>query len=92
MTDEIKIIFDVRPEQFDKFFGIDEWLYFYDMSNKEIYDKMLLVVVNENGEPLSIEVARKLFKKIPKTEWLQHVNNFVKIANDTFVSPTTGGG
>lgn len=92
MTDEIKIILKVTPESFDEHFSIDDWLNLGDMSNKDVYDKMIHFVVDENGEYLSVDDARKLFKKIPKKEWNQHVSNFYQSITEAFVSPTTGGG
>ena len=92
MTDEIKITLKVTPESFDEHFSIDDWLNLGDMSNKDVYDRMLHFVVNENGEYLSVEDARKLFKKIPKKEWNEHVSNFYQSITEAFVSPTSGGG
>ena len=91
MTDEVKIILKVTPESFDEHFSIDDWLNLGDMSNKDVYDKMLHFVVDENGEAVTIEDARKLFKKIPKKEWSEYTAKFYQAITDAFVSPTNGG-
>jgi len=81
----------VTQEKFDEYFSIDEWFNFSKLSNAEMYEKMLLFVVDDNGEPVTVEDARKLFKKVPKKEWADYVANFFTAVKDAFVSPTSGG-
>ena len=81
----------VTQEKFDKHFSIDDWFNFNDMSNKEMYEKMILFVVDDEGNEVTIEQARKMFKAVPKSEWPEHVGQFIKSVRDAFVSPTSGG-
>jgi len=80
----------VTPEKFDANFSIDDWFNFSEMTNKEIYDKMLLFVVDENEQPVTVERARQMFKEVPKKEWLEYVSQFMAAIKDAFVNPTSG--
>jgi hypothetical protein len=81
----------VTQERYDEVFSIEEWLNLGGMTNRELYDKMLNFVVDEQGTPCSKEQARALFKTVPKTEWADYVAVFLKAVNDAFVDPTSGG-
>ena len=89
MNEEIKI--HVTQESFDENFSIDEWFNFSKMSNSEMYEKMLLFVVDNDGNPIPPDDARKLFGKVKKKEWTDYVVKFMRSVNDAFVSPTNGG-
>ena len=86
--DKVKLV--VTQEKFDKNFSIDDWFNFDELSQKEVYDKLLLFVTDEEGQELSVEDARAVFKGVPKAEWLEVVTEFVKAVNDAFVNPTSG--
>lgn len=88
---DVEIKLKVTQERFDEFFSIEDWLNFGDMTDKEVYNIMINFVVDDKGEQISPENARKLFKKVKKTEWSQYINDFINAINDTFVSPTKGG-
>lgn len=88
MTD-IKIKITIAG--FNEHFGIDEWFYLSELTNKDIYEKMLNFIVDENDQPVSVEAARKLFKKVKKSEWKEYVDAFYQAISDAFVSPTSGG-
>lgn len=88
MADKIKII--VTQEKFDENFSIDDWFNFSDMSQKELYDKMLLFVADEDGNPVTAEQARAMFKGVPKKEWLEYITAFMMAIKDAFVDPTNG--
>jgi hypothetical protein len=88
MTDKIKIV--VTQEKFDEIFSIDDWFNFDKMPQKEVYGLMLQFVADEAGNALSIEDARKQFKKVPKSEWIECISDFVKAIEDAFVNPTSG--
>lgn len=80
----------VTAEKFDEVFSIEDWFNFSSLSNKEIYDKMLQFVADSEGNPVSVEDARKLFKEVPKKEWIDYVSSFVKSVSEAFVNPTNG--
>jgi len=80
----------VTQEKFDRNFSIDDWFNFDKLSQKEVYEKLLLFVTDEEGKELSVDEARAVFKSIPKAEWLEVVTEFVKAVNDAFVNPTKG--
>jgi len=86
--DKVKLV--VTQEKFDRNFSIDDWFNFDKLSQKEVYEKLLLFVTDEEGNELSVEDARAVFKSIPKAEWLEVVTEFVKAVNDAFVNPTKG--
>lgn len=86
--DKVKLV--VTQEKFDRNFSIDDWFNFDKLSQKEVYEKLLLFVTDEEGNELSVEDARAVFKTIPKVEWIEVVTEFVKAVNDAFVNPTNG--
>jgi len=86
--DKVKLV--VTQEKFDRNFSIDDWFNFDKLSQKEVYEKLLLFVTDEEGNELSVDEARAVFKSIPKAEWLEVVTEFVKAVNDAFVNPTKG--
>lgn len=86
--DKIKLL--VTQKKFDELFSIDDWFHFSDLTNLELYEVMLKFVVDENEQPLPIEDARKLFKGVKKSEWLDYVTAFMKAINEAFVNPTNG--
>ena len=85
----VKIL--VTAEKFDEAFSIDDWFNFGSLTQKEIYDKMLLFVVDDNEQPVTVEQAREMFKTVPKREWSEHVGAFITAVRDAFVNPTSGG-
>ena len=86
---DIKIV--VTQKGFDEFFSIDDWFNFSDLTQKEMYEKMLNFVVSEDGQPVAPEDARKLFKQVPKSDWGKYLTAFITAVNDAFVNPTSGG-
>ena len=86
---DIKIV--VTQKGFDEFFSIDDWFNFSDLTQKEMYEKMLNFVVGEDGQPVAPEDARKLFKVVPKSDWGKYLTAFITAVNDAFVNPTSGG-
>ena len=89
MTDTIKL--RVTLEKFNEHFSIDEWFDLASMTQKEIYEKMLCFVVDEENQPVEIEAAKKLFRKVPRKDWDGYVSAFYKAIGEAFVSPTNGG-
>jgi hypothetical protein len=86
--DNIKLV--VTPASFDEHFSIDEWFNFSDLTQKEMYEKMLLFVVDAEGNSIDPVEARKLFRKVKKAEWGDYIIAFYKAVNDAFVNPTKG--
>lgn len=89
MENKIKLV--VTQEKFDENFSIDDWLNFSELTNKELYEKMIMFVVNENEEPVTVEEARAMFKKVKKADWTEYVTAFMKAVSEAFVNPTSGG-
>lgn len=81
----------VTSEKFDRIFSIDDWFNFEKLPQNEVYAKMLNFVVDAEGQPVEIEEARKIFKKIPKAEWINCIADFIRAVDSTFVNPTNGG-
>lgn len=90
MTDDtIKIV--VTRERFEEVVSIEDSMYFLQITNKEAYDYMCHFVMNGENTYLSVEDARKKFKKIPRKEFDSYVNKFMKAVGDAFVSPQSEG-
>ena len=85
----IKLI--VTAEKFDQAFSIDEWFNFGELTQAEIYNKMLQFVVDENDQPVTVEQARAMFKGVPKAEWGEYITSFITAVKDAYVNPTSGG-
>ena len=81
----------VSREKFDEQFSVDEWFNFSELTNEQIYNHMIHFVVDNDGNYLSTDEARKLFKTVKKKEWQDYVTTFYKAVGDAFVSPTNGG-
>jgi hypothetical protein len=89
MTDEpIKIV--VTRERFDEIVSIDDSMHFLEITNLEAYGYMCNFVMNGNDTYLSVEEARKKFKKIPRKELRTYISMFVKAVGDAFVNPPNG--
>lgn len=80
----------VTREKFDSVFSVDDWMNFYELTQKELYNLMLQFVVNEQEEYVSVEDARKLFKTVKKEEWGDYVSQFHSAITNAFVNPTNG--
>ena len=87
MSDSIKIV--VTQERFEEFVSIDHAMYF-QLTNKEAYDYMCHFIINGTNSYLSVEEARKKFKKIPQKEFNGYVTQFMKAVSDAFVPPPNG--
>ncbi len=87
----MELKFKVTMEKIDQHLSVDDWFHYCEMSNKDMYEFMTNFLVDENGEYLTPEQARKVFKKLPKGEWPEYVAQFRKAVGDAFVSPTNGG-
>jgi N-dimethylarginine dimethylaminohydrolase len=88
MSDEIKIV--VTQDRFEEIVSIEDSMYFLNITKKEAYDYMCNFVMNGENTYLSIEDAKKRFKKIPSKELNTYVSKFLKAVNDAFVNPTKG--
>lgn len=86
-----KVRMVVTADGFDKIFSIDDWFNFEKIPQRELYAKMLNFVVDDDGNPVGIDQARELFKKVPKSEWMEYVNEFAQSVKEAFVNPTKGG-
>jgi hypothetical protein len=80
----------VTQESFDANLSIDDWFNFSNMTNVDMYNLMLKFVVDDKDKPISIEEARKLFKTVKKSEWIDYLTAFTKAIGDAFVNPTSG--
>ena len=85
------VVLKVTQESFDANFSIDEWFNFFTLTNGEMYEKMLKFVVDVDGNYVDRDTARKMFRAVPKLEWLEYVTRFQKGVVDAFVNPTNGG-
>ena len=87
---ELTVKIKVTRERFDEQFSIDDWLNFTELTPVELYRIMLKFVVDDQGQPLPLDEARRCFKSISKKDWGQYVDAFYKAINDAFVNPTNG--
>jgi len=84
----IKIV--VTTERYNKVLSIDEKFFLFESTDKEVYLKMCEFVVDENGEYIGVDAARKLFNKIPGEELSTYIMDFLKAIGEAFVPPTNG--
>ena len=82
----------VTKERYEDIVSIDDDIHFFEMTNKDAYDYLVQFVVNEKGEYISVEDARKLFKKVPRKELNAYVKTFIESITNAFVNPTSGAG
>ena len=84
------ITLKVTRERYEEVVSIDDDMHFFEMTNKQAYDYMLKFCVNGNGEYMTVDEARKEFKKIPRKEFGTHVSAFIKAIGEAFVNPPSG--
>jgi len=89
MDNKIKIL--VTPERFDEVFSIDDWFNFGTLSQSEVYNKMIQFVVDAESRYVDVETARAMFKEVKKKEWMKYLAEFMKVVDQAFVNPTSGG-
>lgn len=70
--------------------SIDDGFFLFESNDKEVYLKMCEFVVNEDGEYVGVDAARKMFKEIPRKELSEHILHFLKAIGDAFVPPPSG--
>jgi hypothetical protein len=85
---DIKI--KVTRERYDEVMSIDDGFFLQEMTDKEAYLKMCEFVVNEDGEYIGTQEARKLFKGVPRKDLGEYIAAFLKAIGDAFVPPTNG--
>lgn len=81
----------IRLDKFEEIFSIEDFFHFGSMKQNELYEKMLNFVVDENDNEVTVEDARKLFKKVSKKQWPEYIAQFRKAVEDAYISPTNGG-
>jgi hypothetical protein len=86
----VDIKLKVTQESFDEFFSIEEWINLWQISNTDMYEKMICFVADDEGNIIPKEEARKKFKKIPKKQWPEYITAFMKAISEAFVNPTSG--
>lgn len=86
MTINIK----VTRERYEEVVSIDDDMHFMELTNKQAYEYMTQFVVNENGEYLSQDEARKLFKQVKRKDFTDYVVQFIKAVGESFVPPQNG--
>lgn len=80
----------VTRERYDEVMSIDDSLFLFEMTDRDVYLKMCEFVVNESGEYIGVKEARKLFKNVPRKDLGVYVADFLKAIGDAFVPPTNG--
>jgi len=80
----------VTRERYDEVFSIEDGFFLFESTDREVYLKMCDFVVNDIGEYVGIEEARKLFKGVPRKELSKYILDFIKAIGEAFVPPTSG--
>lgn len=80
----------ITRERFEEIVSIDDEMHFGELTRKEAYDYMTQFVVDEKGNYIAQEDARKLFKKVSAKELPDYITQFYKAINGAFVNPTNG--
>lgn len=84
----IKIV--VTKERYDEVMSVEDGFFLFESTDKEVYLKMCEFVVDENGQYIGVDAARKLFKGIPRKELSGYIMAFLKAISEAFVPPTNG--
>ena len=71
------ITLKVTRERYEEIVSIDDDMHFFEMTNSQAYDYMTQFCINESGEYLTKEEARKAFKKIPRKELGEYISRYV---------------
>jgi hypothetical protein len=87
------IKFLVTAERVNKELSPNEYFGLIEGSAAENYHAMLRFMVNEKGEYLTIEQAKKAMRETDmEAFWNEHMPAFGKALSEAFVSPTNAGG
>lgn len=86
MTIQIK----VTRARYEEVVSIEDDMHFGEMTNRQAYEYITQFVVNEQGQFISQEEARKLFKKVPRKELTNYIKQFMQAILDSYVNPTNG--
>ena len=70
--------------------SIEDGFFLFDSTDKEVYLKMCEFVVNDEGQYIGVDAARKLFKGIPRKELSTDIMDFLRAISEAFVPPTNG--
>ena len=84
----IKIV--VTKERYNEVMSIEDGFFLFDSTDKEVYLKMCEFVVNDEGQYIGVDAARKLFKGIPRKELSTYIMDFLRAISEAFVPPTNG--
>ncbi len=84
----IKIV--VTKERYDEVMSIEDGFFLFESTDKEVYLKMCGFVVDEAGQYVGVDAARKMFKDIPRKELSEYIMQFLKAIGEAFVPPTNG--
>ena len=84
----IKIV--VTKERYDEVLSIEDGFSLFESTDKEVYLTMCEFVVDEKGQYIGVDAARKLFKGIPRKELSTYIIDFLKAISEAFVPPTSG--
>ena len=84
----IKIV--VTKERYDEVLSIEDGFFLFESTDKEVYLKMCEFVVNDEGQYIGVDAARKLFKGIPRKELSTYIIDFIKAIGEAFVPPPNG--
>ena len=84
----IKIV--VTKERYDEVLSIEDGFFLFESTDKEVYLTMCEFVVNDEGQYIGVDAARKLVKGIPRKELSTYIMDFIKAIGEAFVPPTSG--
>ena len=80
----------VTKERYDEVLSIEDGFFLFESTDKEVYLTMCEFVVNDEGQYIGVDAARKLFKGIPRSELSTYIMDFIKAISEAFVPPTSG--
>lgn len=82
----------VTRERYMQVMDVDTALLLTECTDRQIYEKLLEFVVDDEGKYVGRQEARKRFAKVPLSELSEHVMHFVRAVTEAFVNPTKEGG
>jgi hypothetical protein len=85
---EIKMV--VTRERYDEVLSVEDGFFLFESTDKEVYLKMCEFVVDDKGQYVGVDAARKMFKGVPRKELATYILDFLKAIGEAFVPPTSG--
>lgn len=86
------ILIKVTRERYEEVVSVDDDMHLFELSDRAAYDYMVQFVIGDDGQYVSPEAARALFKQVPRKELGKYITAFVLAIRDAYVPKANGAG